>query len=544
MAIARRLYLYLVTGVALALWAIGTVRMVRVGLFALSDLFGTVALSGDAEMLRCTLSVSLALLLVGFPVWALHWWLIGRGIVHDRDEQRSAIRALYLVLVLWITFGLWLSSGHELLRLLFLAILGTREPGISMAGQAFEELALFLPVTLIWWYHWGTFRADHQRAERKGVADWLPRLYIYSATGVGLTVLVVAVAGLVRVGLDGLFPARAITGTLRLPLSTWIALLLIGLLAWGVHWGRALWSVSRREASAERESRSLVRWTYLGLVVFAALVSTLAAVVLVLNSLLGWMLSVPDGRGSEWVRQLLYPLTWAIPSFFVWGYHRRQLAREAALLAAQPVRGPDWAKGVTRFLQYLHAFAGLLFATAGVGGVVGLLLSALVAVLTGSTLGLWRSDFAFRVAVSLVGAGLWLVSWYGVLEQTRQHPVEERASLSRRVYLYVVLGMSVLTVLGMAGVVAFEFFSWLMGLQSFVQGMSDAAHPLGFTFVVSLVLAYHLAILRKDARSSAAQPALVTVRLILRVPAESDTEAIVNELSTHLPPGAVLERPT
>ncbi|MCM8745896.1 DUF5671 domain-containing protein [Thermomicrobium sp. CFH 73360] len=544
MAIARRLYLYLVVGIALAVWATGTVRLLRALFFALWEFLAQPATAGDPEAFRRQLSVSVALLVVAFPIWAVHWWLLLREIAADPTERRSALRSLFLTLVLLVTFGFWLSSGVELLRLTLLGLLGVADSMEVSVPRALEELALLLVTGALWLGHARLARAERRIVSLEGAADWLLRLYGYGAAATGLTLLVVGIANLLQTMLDVLLTPVVVTGTIRFPLAAFTAFAIGGLVAWGLHWGEALRLVTGAFPAAERERHSLVRWTYLGLAVFAGLAGLLVALAASLNAILRWMLGVPDGETLQRLRQLLSPWAWAIPLVLVWWYHRVTMQREAAVLARHPRVGPDWALGVTRLLVYLSTFAGLLLAVLGTGGLVGLLLRALVAAATGTTLGNWREDLAFTVSLSVVGGAAWLALWREVALRTLRQPEAERTSLSRRVYLYGTLGLSVLALLGTAGYVVYQLVSWLFGLLSLTSALSDAAPAFGFTLVALGVLISHLIVLMHDARAIAARPVTQTVRLVLRLPPESDVDAVVRELADHLPPGAALERAT
>ncbi|MCX2728337.1 DUF5671 domain-containing protein [Thermomicrobium sp. 4228-Ro] len=544
MAIARRLYLYGIASVALAVWAIGAVRLLRALASAAWELVARPAVVGDAETFRRQLSVSVALLVVGFPIWAVHWWLVERQAAADEAERRSAVRAVFFTVVLSISFSFWLASGIELVRLIVLALLGVAEPAGASVPRVLDELTVLLVAGTLWLGHARAAREEHRSVTRAGAADWLPRLYGYGAAGSGIVLLVVGTANLLRLGLDSLLVPTAFAGTLRYPLATQTSLLVGGAVAWALHWGEALVLVARPFPAADRERRSLLRWTYLGFAVFAGLAVMLVALAAFLHEVLRWVLGVPDGDVRERVRQLLDPLAWLLPVALVWHYHRRVMEEEATALAARPVAGPDWARGVSRFLLYLSAFASLALAVLGLGGLVGLFLQVLLAALTAAPLGTWREDLAFQLSVASVGGIAWLALWRAVLVRVAREPAAECASLSRRAYLYGTLGLSVLVILGTAGYVIYRAVGLALGLVQPLNALSDAAPAFGFTLVALGVLVYHAAVLVADTRAAVPQRAAVTVRLVLRLPPESDADAVVQELTTHLPPGAVLERAT
>lgn len=544
MAVARRLYLYIVAGVALAVWAAGTERLLRLALLTVWDSVTAAAVTGSAEAIRRELSVGIALLVVGFPIWAIHWWLIQRGVGRDHEEARSAVRSAFLTLVLLVTFGRWVGAAVELLRQLFAAGLGVAESAGVVVPAVLEDVALFVVSAGLWLAHARLARAERWTVALRGAADWLPRLYGYGAALVGLSMLVWATTDLLRMFLDAVLPPTISLGTRRLPLARDLALLVVGLAVWWLHWGESLRLVAGTGAVAERERRSLVRWSYLGFVVFSSLAGLLVTVALIVNVALRWLLGLPDGSLVEWLRLLLEPLPWAMVAAIVWWYHRTTMRREAEVLAGKPVSGPDWAAGVTRFLLYLSAFASLGVTVLGLGGLLGTFIDAAVGLLAGVPIGAYRDDLAIQLAMTLVGAGTWLASWRAVLLRTAGSPEEERRSVSRRVYLFATLGLSVLVLLGTLGFVAYQAILVIVGLVTFTTALAESSGPLGFALVAGLAFAYHVVVLTRDSRAAVLQPASVTVHLVLRLPPESDPETVVRDLAGHLPPGAALERVT
>ena len=77
MQTARRLYLYLVSGVALGFVLFGLQSLLQILLDTLG-VRGNV-LGGGTDSGQ-QLSLALALVGVGTPVWLLHWWFAERGV--------------------------------------------------------------------------------------------------------------------------------------------------------------------------------------------------------------------------------------------------------------------------------------------------------------------------------------------------------------------------------------------------------------------------------------------------------------------------------
>ena len=81
MSIIRRIYLYAVSFVSLETVLWGTIGLLR-ALFA--------GATGE------DLAGSLSLIMVGAPVFLLHWRLVQREVRADEDERSSRLRALFL----------------------------------------------------------------------------------------------------------------------------------------------------------------------------------------------------------------------------------------------------------------------------------------------------------------------------------------------------------------------------------------------------------------------------------------------------------------
>ncbi|MBM3957562.1 MAG: hypothetical protein FJ313_05870, partial [Gemmatimonadetes bacterium] len=122
--------------------------------------------------------------------------------------------------------------------------------------------------------------------------------------------------------------------------------------------------------------------------------------------------------------------------------------------------GDDPGIGTVRRLYiYGLSLAGLV--TGAIGAV--LLLSALLNVLFGPAL-ISRENtvLALGLALAIVGTPVWLLFWGMARRSVRQNAVEAGA-IARKVYLYLVLGVSAIV----AGAFATLFLQWVFGLGDF-----------------------------------------------------------------------------
>src|SRR5688572_8752471 len=126
----RRLYLYLLSGITLGMLLVGLSLLLEVTLAALGIGHGALASGGSGDRER--LSVAAALVGVGLPVWAIHWFLVERGMrptsAHAEAERASIVRALFFSVVLGVLLGFGATAAFALVQELIRAVLGGPAP--------------------------------------------------------------------------------------------------------------------------------------------------------------------------------------------------------------------------------------------------------------------------------------------------------------------------------------------------------------------------------------------------------------------------------
>ncbi|MEX2599186.1 MAG: DUF5671 domain-containing protein, partial [Dehalococcoidia bacterium] len=99
---------------------------------------------------------------------------------------------------------------------------------------------------------------------------------------------------------------------------------------------------------------------------------------------------------------------------------------------------------VRRVFFYGLAFIALMLATTGISFLLSQTLDTLFeeAVLRDDA-----SGIAFGLAATIVGLPIWLLLWRAAQRSMEEHPVE-RGTLARKLYVYLVLGVSAAVVAG------------------------------------------------------------------------------------------------
>lgn len=176
----RRIYFYAVAATGLVLVWLGAVRIVQV----LFDWLLTSDIPDGASFWQQPLASGLSLLVVGVPVWALHWQAVQRvareETVEGSAERVSLPRRIYLYGVAFVGAVLILSYLAQVLYRFLLFAMGDLFGGFFTAQLA-EDLARALIAAVLWVVHFNALRADGDLssedtpANRWGGSDWRRR---------------------------------------------------------------------------------------------------------------------------------------------------------------------------------------------------------------------------------------------------------------------------------------------------------------------------------------------------------------------------------
>jgi len=532
MQTARRLYLYLLAGIGLGILVSG-VSLLLTTLFQAAGLSGGQVLSGE-DAVRERLTLATAMTVVSLPVWLIHWFVAERAVRPGRGEaeleRNSAVRGLFFALVLGALLVAMLVSATALIEFAVLAVAGGPPEFLDPAGS----LGLLIAAGGAWGYHLRVRIRDWSRGSLTGGGAWLPRTYLYLAAFFGFFVLLFGIADLA--GLAGRLVADAAEPTLVSGRPWWsdalasaLGRIIAGAATWLGHWWYAqrLWADPAPRAALERRSR--LRYAFFA----AVLVVAAAAAIGYLGQALSGILDAAFGTldaGQLVVGELIGELLSALLFAAAWWLHAAWLRRAVA--------GPD-GLGVAageRLVAYPTAIVGLVFGAVALGRLVGLLIEVLAGgarVLAGgeATVELLADLLPYTV----LGTVVWLWQWGAVLRARAADPVAEGASTVRRGSLLVVLAAAILASVAALGVLLYQLFGTIFGID--LQGplVARIAAPLGAMLVGSAVAAYHGQLLRTDGRpraideaAGAADEARVRVELplVLIGPPGADAAAV------------------
>ena len=449
MQTVKRLYLYLMSGITLAVLAVG-LRMVLVVLFDAIGLGRGDFIGGDPNADRQQLSLAAALIGVGLPVWAVHWWLAERGLragtTHSDAERGSAVRAFYLTLALGLLLLFGAAAAIDLLRGLLQGILSSDSPEF-LVSDAGGSLATLLVTGIAWAYHVSIRRRDMRVGPLADAAAWLPRVYLYGAALAGVLALLQSIGDLVAVIGDALLaPGGGVNepGSGSFQAANSLSVIAVSGAIWIGHWWYAARLVrdSSWRGDSERPARLRVAY-FVGVILFATFsVIRLSAAALsaVLVPIFGASSSFGENlTGSDMARVVGVSLVSAVPWVVAWWFHRTSLSNEAAASG-------DRQREDTAVRLDLHAVAlvGLGFGAVGFAWLLGLAVDVLFGGNRTVGDGFWRSELAIFVPLALIGSGVWLWRWWRIQARHAAQPEGEASSTVRRSYVLIILAASVI----------------------------------------------------------------------------------------------------
>ncbi|MBI4188566.1 MAG: hypothetical protein HY529_05095 [Chloroflexi bacterium] len=482
MSIIKRVYFYTVSIITLGIFAVGVQILLRL-IFDL--LTGTSQVQVEAAGFKQQqLSLGLAMLVIGGTLWTLFWRAIQKQVSGNPTEIGSAIRKLFLNIILVVSALVALTATAEVLNWLMRGV--PREPVIP------GRLATAIVAGSIWYYHW---RVAEKEGAPSPAAQTLRRWYVYILSAWGLITLAIWLVQLISRAILSLpIWGEAISSNFwSTALSRSLSWILVAGAAWYFHWFRM----------AKSDTDSTLRQVYLYLMAIpggtiAGLVALTTAVYKIIRFILGSLDVAPNVHFQF--------LGWTIPTMLVaaaiWGYHKQAAQEEAARLTERKL-------SARRIHFYLMSFIGLGTLIAGLIILIGIFIelptSAVGPATVTSTPGWWRQQLSLSLALLLVASPIWMYYWNNVLRLVAENGNNERIARSRRIFLYVLVGAAIITLAADLVNIVYQLLNGLLLGKFGVEVLRRSKWSLQTLFVAAPVLWYHWRVLRQDQRLGAEQ---------------------------------------
>jgi hypothetical protein len=479
----RRLYFYLVAIISIEVVVWGLVNLLR------SIVDQTVSGGADA------LATALALILVGLPIFLVHWLWAQKASAREEEEKEATLRAVFLYAIL---LGTLIPVVQNLLSFIDRALVQSTGLGVGRAFLAFREQTLadnliaILMNLIVAAYFWNVLRGEWTTLKEKENFTEVRRLYRYIWMLYGLLMTVFGAQQILRFLIY--IPGDILGEMGREVIVNGTALLVVGTPVWVYSW-----RIIQDSLADPAEMGSNLR---LGILYFLALggVITVVTTAAMLVYTLITRLFGADWTTHYFVQQIGGPVSVGVPLGMIWAYYGHWLNRHIETIGDR-VR----QSGMKRVYNYILAFIGLVVSFIG----VTTLLRFIINVTTSRSFMMGdanRSTLATAVSLLVVGLPLWLLTWRPMQADALAQGAmgdHARRSVLRKTYLYLALFASVIG--GMATAVALVYQLIRLALtgdagSDFVNTLLNLTQLLAL-FVV--VLIYHLNVLRTDGASMA-----------------------------------------
>jgi len=357
-------------------------------------------------------------------------------------SRLTTVRRLYVYLVAFVSYAASLSALVSLIDVMARSWLDSSQgPGVgddyfvrtlaSSAGFLLVAVPLFL---IHWWL------AQRQRTEADEIHSPLRKLFLYAASALSLTFLLVAsfmlIQGLAQVTLGAPLTATQLE-------SDWLSWVLAAVLNAGLvsYWAYILRADG--DFAAEQRGPAIVRQLYLAVLGWAGLFVVLWGA----SSLLAWVLErlIALGRPDEFGFAWHHLLPTIFGQFVVGGWLLHAVyAQWQAVVRVRPGEG---SAAVRRLYLYIIVLVGAVTTLTP----TALVLRDLILRLLGGGLDTGRllDDLVSPLSLIPVGLAIWLTVWRILQREAAAYGESPQAATVRRLYFYLVAGVGlVLTWVG------------------------------------------------------------------------------------------------
>src|SRR5688500_14927500 len=478
----RRLYFYLVAFISIEIVLWGLVGLLR------SIVDDTVSGGADA------LAQALALILVGVPIFLIHWLWAQRASARDEEEKTASLRAVFLYAILLATLIPVVQNLLSFIDRSFVQLAGL---GVSRAFPTFSQQTLadnliaILMNGIVAAYFWNILRGEWATLTDKENFAEVRRLYRYIWMLYGLLMTVFGTQQILRY----LFyvPGDVLGELGREVVVNGTALILVGAPIWVYSW-----RVIQDSLSDPAEMGSNLRLGILYILALGGVITVITAVWSIVNTLLLLLLG-QDLTFGDVMERIGGPLSIAIPLGAVWAYYGHWLNRHIEA-AGDAVR----QSGMKRLYNYILSFIGLVVSFVG----VATLFSFIIDMVTGSGIVLnegYRSSLASSISSLFVGLPLWLIMWRPMQAEallSGELGDHARRSVIRKMYLYLVLFVSVIGGMATAVGLVYTLLRVVLTGDTGSNFANTLLNLVQLLFLFGVVLLYHLNVLRTDGVST------------------------------------------
>jgi hypothetical protein len=516
MRAVRRFYFYLVAFISLELI-----------LWGIYDLISSLWNAPTSVSLEDLLARGLSQILIGLPIFVLHWRTIQRDALQDPEERQSIVRAAFLYTLRLVTLVPVLTSMISLLRILGMSILAAENAYLSFLAihNPFDNLTSLVLNLMVWFGTELILRKEWALKTQKDALALLRRIYRYLWMLLGIGTLTSGIQLL----LGALFSAVPQWESINLTLLiNGISLCLVATPVW-----MQTWHILCASYKQSIEKDSILRLIVIFAISLISLAVTLSLSGILLNHLMQALLDHAFNL-QKWINQDATLFSTLIPFAVLYFYYNPRLA-EVIKHEIDLVR----QNSIQRLYATVLSFAGTILSFIGVWTLLILLADfALGKVIVGSG---WQVQLSHGIAELAIGLPLWLRSWIRIQgEATNEHEfgLHTRRSVIRKTYLYLIIFAAVIGLMAAGGLLFYRLINAALG-EHFDDLILFSIKQVLLLSLIAIWLIYHRKILKRDAAGTQANMDMrIAAYPVLIIEHEDDFDfynQVVQKLIHYLP---------
>ena len=464
--------------------------------FGVAGLIDAVASAGSRITVDATgTALSIAFVFVGLPVFVGLGIYTAHRLKVDPREQQSAGWAIYLTIVLFGSLVTVMSlTGAFLAELLD-------------DGDIDRTIAVYTVVwAVVWAGHWWAARnkGDPRRLQAQMLLGSAAGLF---AVFFGIAAATTAVLTQIY---DRLFQTSIVDAGIE-PLAAPFIILVVGVPVWWWYWFR----------HGRHLNRGGLWLTYVLLLgVLGGAIAVIVGAAFLIFGVLEWFLGDPGTTSSASHFEFLpVAIGFMATGSASWLYHARLLGDRSDRRRTE----------VDRVYDYLLSGAGLVVAASGIATLITVSLQALA----GLGLTSFQSGNATAAALTLlvVGIPLWWRYWSTIQRYRRTDPDAELASVTRRIYIFLLFGVAGIVAVVNLIIIVFMVFNDILEGRFGSTTLDDASVAISLLFTAGMIAGYHFTVFYEDRK---AIPDVVEPTLLRATVVGSTTDPIVEAIRSDI----------
>ncbi len=412
-------------------------------------------LADDASLAR-----NLSFVIVGLPLLAGIGLWTRKGFQADAHRAKEPMAALFVTVATLISLIIGLSSTIELLRNIASAN--------AFDGQTFSN-------ALIWTGMWIALWVIGNRtilARNLQVSFLLGSLVGYIASIVGL----VGVISATITQLTGMNSDVLVTSSSHDIVNS-LVVVLVGGLVWMQYWYRTT-----------RKSERNNLWNAYVLIagVGGGLVMSVVAASITLYQTAVWFIGEPSAvLARDHFSGVPSSTGVVIVGLLAWWYHKSLLA------------GSTSRTEVNRIYDYIISGIGLIASAVGLSMILIAMLEATIQstlIVGGSAI----NSFLSAATLIVVGGPVWVIYWRNIQSLVKQSPEVELASITRRIYLFLLFGIGGIAAIISLIVGVYQLFNDFLTGEFGSSTLRDLRYVIGVLVSTAIIASYHWSIYRHE----------------------------------------------